>query len=150
MPENQEKITIQKPQRPEGLTLVCVLSFIGGGLSFVSNFFIYAFYSQIIPAIENGDVMQLPNVDMDVVLEILKSSGRIYYLFISILYLISLYGVNKMWHLQKRGIHFYAIAQIVMLILPLLFVNAGMSVLPGLLITVLFIFIYSRYLNIMQ
>lgn len=150
MPENQENITIQKPQRPDSLTLVCVLSFIGGGLSLISNFFIYAFYHQVIQAIENGDVINLPNVDMDVVLEILKSSGRIYYLLISLLYIVSLYGVNKMWHLQKRGIHFYAIAQIVMLILPLLFVSAGMSVLPGLLITALFIFIYSRYQNIMQ
>jgi len=150
MLENQEKTSFQKPRRPDGLTLICVLSFIGGGLSFFSNFFIYAFYPKVISAIENGEVMKLPNVDMDMVLGILKSSGRIYYLLISILYLISIYGVKKMWNLQKTGIHFYAIAQIVLLILPLIFVDAGLSVFPSLLVTVLFVFIFSRYQKIMQ
>lgn len=150
MLENQEITNVQKPQRPEGLSIVCVLSFIGGGLSFVSNFFIYLYYSSIIKAIEEDEVMKLPNIDMDMVLEILKSSGRTYYLLVSFLYIVSLYGVNKMWKLQKRGIHFYAIAQILLLILPLLFVNAGMSVFPGLIITAFFIFIYSRYQNIMH
>jgi len=149
MQEPQEKIDIRKEQRPDGLTLVCVLSFLGGGLSFISNFFIYAFYSQLINAIGEGQVMKLPNIDMDMLLNLLQASGRAYYLIISLLYLISLYGVYKMWNLQKQGIHFYSIAQITLLILPLIFIDRGMSVFPSLVITALFIYIYSRYQKIM-
>lgn len=150
MSEHSKTSNISEQKRPEGLTLVCVLSFLGGGLSFLSNFSIYALYNQLITAIENGQVMKLPNIDMDMVLDLLLASGRTYYLIVALVYLISLYGVYLMWHLYKKGIHFYAIAQITLLILPLLFIDAEMSVFPSLILTVLFIFIYSRYLKIMK
>lgn len=146
----QENSETRKPQRPDGLTVICILSFIGGGLSLISNFAIFALYTELISAIENGEVMQLPNIDMGMVLDLIKSSGRLYYLIITIFYLGSLYGVYKMWYLQKSGIHYYAIAQILLLILPLLFIDSGMSVFPSLVITVLFIYLYSRYQKIMS
>lgn len=150
MHESTENIGIQKPQRPDGLTFIAVLSFIGGGFSFISNFTIYSLYHEVIQAIEDGQVMELPNVDMNMVSDLLVSSGRVYYLIVALVYLVSLFGVYKMWHMQKRGIHFYAIAQIVLLILPLLFIDTNLSVFPGLIITVLFIYIYSRYQKLMQ
>ena len=150
MQEVQENMSAQKQQRPDGLSLICVLSFLGGGLSFISNFSIYAFYSQLITAIEEDQVMKIPNVDMDMVLNLLQTSGRFYYLIVALLYLVSLFGVYKMWNLRKQGIHYYSIAQIVLLILPLIFIDRGMSVFPALLITALFIYIYSRYQKIMH
>lgn len=150
MQENQENTSIQYPKRPEGLTLICVLSFLGGGLSFFSNISIYALYSQLITAIEEDQVVKIPNVDMDMVLDLLQVSGRSYYLIVALVYLVSLYGVYLMWYLRKTGIHYYAVAQIVLLILPLIFIDADISVFPGLIITALFLFLYSRYLKLMS
>lgn len=150
MQEIQENTSMQPRQRPDGLTFICVLSFIGGGLSFVSNFTIYSVYSELLQTFEEGNFMELPGVDMKMVFNLLKTSGRSYYLFVAIAYVVSIYGVYKIWHLKKMGIHFYAIAQIVLLILPLIFIDSNLSVLPSLIFTAAFIYIYTRYLKIMD
>jgi len=150
MQEIQENSSIQQRQRPDGLTFICVLSFIGGGLSFISNITIYSVYSELLLAFEDGNFMELPGVDMKMVFNLLKTSGRSYYLFMAIAYVVSIYGVYKIWNLKKIGIHFYAIAQIVLLILPLIFIDSSLSVLPSLIFTAAFIYIYTRYLKIMD
>ncbi len=146
----QENTNNQPRQRPDGLTFICVLSFIGGGLSFISNFTVYSVYSELLQAFEDGLFIELPNMDMDMVYNLLKSSGRSYYLFVAIAYVGSIYGVYKIWNLKKVGIHFYAIAQIILLILPLIFIDSTFTVLPALIITAAFIYIYTRYLKIMD
>ena len=62
----------------------------------------------------------------------------------------SLYGVYLMWNLQKVGLHYYALAQIVILILPLVFVSTQLSVIPGLLLTSLFVLLYYRSFKMME
>jgi hypothetical protein len=149
----QEKTKNNSPQevkRPEGLTLLCILSFVGGGLSFVSNFMIFAFYNQFIALIESDKLMNIPNIDFELLVNLVKNSGRAYYILVAGLYLVSLYGVYQMWYLQKKGIHYYAVAQIILLIVPLLLIDRSLSVFPGLIISGLFIFVYSRYLKIMK
>lgn len=150
MQEIQENSSIQQRQRPDGLTIICVLSFIGGILSFISNLGIYAAYPELLQAIEEGAFLELPGIDMELVFDLLKTSGRSYYLFVTIAYMVSIYGVYKIWNLKKAGIHFYAIAQIILLILPLIFIDSNLSVLPGLIFTAAFIYIYTRYLKIMN
>lgn len=147
----EEQINNQYSKRPEGLTILCILSFIGSGLALVSNLSIFLWFHGIIDIIHSEEeVFTLPNMTPEMMLDFLQSSGRFYFLISAILYLGSVFGVYLMWHLQKRGIHFYAMSQIALLIIPLLFISGDLSVLPSLLITAMFILLYSRFLKWMK
>lgn len=136
-------------KRPDGLTLLCVLSFIGSGLAFISNFMVFFIYPSIPEIMDSDEFIQMPNLEPELLLEFLTSAGRTYFLLSTILYLASIIGVYFMWKLRKIGIHFYAMAQIAILIIPLIFISTELSALPSLLITVLFILLYSRFLKMM-
>ncbi len=140
----------QKHVRPDGLTFIAILSFIGSGLSFFSNFVIFLIYNAIPELAESDDFVQFPGMDVETMLDFLQSGGRSFFLLSSIFNLGSLVGVMLMWKLQKKGIHFYAISQIVLLLLPLIFIDPKLSVLSGLIISATFIWLYSRYLKIMS
>lgn len=136
-------------KRPDGLTLLCVLSFIGSGLGFLSNFMVFMIYSSIPEIMESDEFIQMPNLEPELLKEFLTSAGRSYFFISTALYLGSIIGVYFMWKLRKTGIHFYAMAQIALLIIPMIFISTELSALPGLLITVLFILLYSRFLKVM-
>ena len=76
-----------------------------------------------------------------------------YYLILLVLFIGSLVGVIKMWKGNKRGLHVYAISQILMLI------NASVYVYPlqkpspfvyDLLLTIMFIVVYFLYFKRME
>lgn len=137
--------------RPEGLTILCVLSYIGSGLSLFSNLLVFIIFPSFLDFFSNNDLEEISNTfDPEVLLSFVQSAGRMYFLLTAVLYFISVLGVYYMWHLRKNGIHLYAIAQIALLLMPLLFISGNLSILPGLLLTGAFILMYSRYLKIMK
>jgi hypothetical protein len=52
-----------------------------------------------------------------------------------------------MWKLRRSGFHFYAIAQLLMLVLPLLFMGKGFLGLGDVMFTALFLLIYYLQLK---
>jgi len=151
MVEQEQETINENAVRPEGLTVLCVLSYIGSGLSLFSNFLIFIIYSSFVEFFSEADLSEFSSsFDSDMLLTFIESSGRMYFLISAGLYLLSLSGVYLMWHLRKNGIHFYAIAQIALLLLPLIFISSNLSILPGLILTGAFILMYSRYLKLMK
>lgn len=76
-----------------------------------------------------------------------------YYLILLVLFIASLVGVIKMFRGDKRGLHIYAIAQILMLIDASVFVYPLQKPSPffsDLLLTVIFILIYYLYFKRMN
>ena len=73
--------------------------------------------------------------------------GKFYYLLTALLYIGSFIGVLYMWRMQKKGFHYYAIAQILILIVAaLMFFGAtGTSPWSSIILTALFIGIYFIY-----
>lgn len=136
-------------KRPNGLTILCVLSFLGSGLAFLSNLMVFMIYHSIPEMMESEEFIQMPNLEPELLLAFVDTAGRAYFLLGAFLYLISISGVYLMWKLRKVGIHFYAMAQIGLLIIPLIFISTEMSALPGMLLTALFILLYTRFLKIM-
>jgi len=141
-------------QRPQLLTVLAILSFIGSGASFLSYFLMIAYYDSFLTLIQNDLSEAYSQMGMDINSEMLseffEKAGRSFFLFMLLAYAGSLYGVFKMWHLQKEGLHYYAIAQFVILILPLIFISTQMSVLPGLLLSSLFVLLYYRSFKMME
>ncbi len=147
--EQQNKLQeFESPlRRPLSFTVICVLSFIGSGMSAVSNMFLFLFHESVIEIIQS-DVYKDMGLDMSMI----QGVGKSYFLWSGITQLISLTGVRFMWGLRKKGFHFYTIAQMVLLILSSLYIYGPAKMFPGfdLLFTGSFVLIYYRFLVLMK
>jgi len=132
--------------RPQLLTVMAILSFIGSGLSLLSYLVISLKYEAVLQIVET----ELSEIYPEMVADFIKEAGKTFFLIGAIAYSGSLYGVYKMWNLNKIGLHYYAISQIIILILPLLFISTQLSILPGLLLTLLFILLYYRSFKMIE
>ena len=113
--ENQ--ISNEKPQRPQFLTVLCILSFIWSGLILFCLFlglcfsgFIFRTAESVLAGVDGMPAMsesQLKAMQTLVDLGPQKFTAGIAVAII--IYMTSLLGVFKMWRLQKWGFYIYAI-----------------------------------------
>ena len=142
-----------EPQRPNGLTVACVLSFINAGLQFISNIFSYLAYNmmhELAQSEEYYEMMEkfMPDMDeFETAMEAQLAVPRISYLLTALLFAGSFIGVLYMWRMLKKGFHIYAIAQILMLIVTALMVVpvTGASMAGPVVLTAIWIGIYFIY-----
>ncbi len=139
--ENEEK------RRPELLKVLCILTFVGSGLSLVSNSIMFMTIDIIREYYENG-MFDFLAEDMDTsVLEVLFSTNAMYFIFQAFLFALTIYGAYLMWNLNKAGFHIYTIAQILLLILPQVFLPELPFPTFELIISLIFITLYSKNLK---
>ncbi len=139
----------QKPvnKRPQLLSFLCVLSFIGSGIGAFSSFMVFFLHDAILSIISSGDYDATAlNLDF------FSTIDRIYFLLSGLLMVISFTGVLHMWQLRRAGFHLYALSQLMILIVSTIYVYKPMDSFPmfDLLITTLFILLYLRFRNIMD
>ncbi len=140
----------QVTQKPELLKILCILTFIGSGLSFISNTIMFLTIDLIREYYKNGNFDFLSE-DMDLsAIEILLSANSMYFMFQAILFALSIYGAYLMWNLKKVGFHFYTIAQILLLILPQVFLSGMPFPTFELLLSLIFVTLYAKHLNLMS
>jgi len=133
-PESQP----QAGERPKLLTVLCILSYIMGGIASLSYFMIFSMYSEIMPDLAKASE-EMP------AFKVFLSAGRNFFLTGFILYFISIIGVSLMWRFKKAGFHFYTGAQVMILLMPLFYIqDAPIPFFDGVL-TFLFILLYSRF-----
>lgn len=143
------------PERPAFLTVLCVLSFIASGISIIVMVLAgtakgvvdaqgEGFMDEAMERAraENPDLQNMPGMD-----EALATAETVfswpYIIAATVLVLISLYGVIKMWNLQKQGFFIYSAAGIAGVILPVLFgLPFGMGA-----AVITFVFIALYYMN---
>jgi hypothetical protein len=130
-------------KRPELLTWLCILSFIGSGLAAVSNLFIYLSYEEMINLTDEIN-LDLPEFEM------MMSGGRKFFLTGAVFYSISLIGAIYMWKLRKIGFHFYTGAQLFILALPVAFIPAYPFSVLSVLVSAAFIVGYAVHLKFMK
>lgn len=136
--ENRQQHSI--PSRPPLLTILCILSFLGSGISMLSFLMIYTSYEEALPMI-------LEFSDLIPGLEYFAIAGRGFFLSGFILYLLSVAGVSLMWRMKKAGFHFYTASQIMVLLLPVIYIKSFPFQFSEAIITLLFIIFYSRFLK---
>ncbi len=142
-----------EPQRPTGLTVWCVLSFINAGWQILANivtFLMYNLMKEIGQSEEYLEMMEkfAPNVDdIESAMQAQFAVSRMSYLVQALLYVGSFIGVLYMWRLQKKGFHIYAISQILILIATALLVTSvtGASMTGAVIMTAVWIGIYYMY-----
>jgi hypothetical protein len=143
----QEK---EEHNRPELLKILCILTFIGSGLSLLSNSIMFMTIDIIREYYKNG-MFDFLAEDMDIgVLEILFSINASYFIFQAALFSLTIYGTYLMWNLKKYGFHIYAIAQILLLILPQVFLPSLPFPTFELIVSLIFITLYAKNLQYMS
>jgi hypothetical protein len=146
MDNQQNTEPLQETPRQFGfLKFLCILTFVGSGLAIFSYFVIGVFYEIFLSA----NMKQLGENEQELI-KIMLSAGKVFFLLSAFIYAISLYGAVLMWKLRKIGFHLYAVAQIILLILPLLFIHGFKMPFITILVTVTFIFAYSTFLKFMK
>ncbi len=146
------------------MTILLVLSFINACWNILRSIIMYFSTPMIAKMMENGefeDAMEpfvttfgeeMRQSMMDS-MTLLSSIDPKYYLFLLVLFIGSLVGVLRMFKGDKRGLHIYAISQILMLINASVFVYPLQKPSPftyDLLLTLMFIVVYYLFFKRME
>ena len=132
-------------KRPGGLTVICIFTFIFSGLSSISFLFCSLYYTYLPELIKNSPFSKdVPGIDA------LTHASIWFYILNAILYGISLSGAIVMFRLRKVGFHLYTVSQILLLIIPLVYMPGFKSDFSNITITTVFILIYASHLRIMK
>lgn len=146
--------TIETPEtpqtRPELLKILCILTFVGSGLSLVSNTLMFLTIDVIRTYYENGNFDFLSGTMNLEALELLISVKQSYFLVQAIVFAVSIYGAYLMWNLKKIGFHIYTIAQIMIIILTQVYMPELPFPLFEIMISLVFITFYARNLKLMS
>lgn len=126
--------------RRRSMRIVLVLSFIGSGMSFFSYLMMSVGLSGM-QAMYNAGAMTLPG-EMTVFVEQLLETPRAFFVFSTLLYAMSLGGLVLMWNIRKNGFHMYTLAQLLILLVTVLFLGRERLALGDVMLTLLFIVYY--------
>ena len=142
-----------EPQRPSGLTVACILSFINAGWQFTANLISFLSFNLMKSMTTDENYLELmekfvPDMDeFEEAMALQFSVNRIYYLLAALLFAGSFVGVLFMWKQLKKGFHIYAISQILILIVTAIFVTSvtGTPIWGNVVLTAIWIGIYFLY-----
>ena len=127
------------------LRILLVLSLVYSALSALA----YLGMSLLMPSMQRiyeANPTLLPG-EMVVMWERIAAVPRILYAVQGLLAALSFTGCILMWHLRRSGYHTYAIAQLLLLLLPLLFLGKGYLGLGDIMFTALFLLVYFLLLR---
>ncbi len=140
---NFPQITESQKKRPDLLTILCILTFIGSGMAAFSNLFIYLSFDEVMNILGEFEI-DFPEFKM------IMSGGKKFFLTGFIFYTISLAGAMQMWKLRKIGFHLYTGAQVFILLLPLVLIENFQFSFLSLFVTAAFIIAYASNLKYMS
>jgi hypothetical protein len=171
METTNELLFQEKPKRPQLLTVLCVLSFIMCAFTIISTIMNIA---QNSPESHQKSVEQIRSFNpamadqMEDTFLMMESNTYLKLSpYINLVFMLgSFLGVMMMWKLNKKGFYIYAVAEILPYI-SYLFIDANKMSIPGvsagmgatimmvslvfmILCDLVFVFLYSRNLKIMQ
>ncbi len=155
--------------RPMFLTVICILSFIGLGMSVISNLVNLAFgtfSSSLYPLVQEGFEQALNEVDATepaasaLLEQIFSSILKLFEVMpllagISlVLTIVALIGVIFMWTLKKTGFYLFTAAKVVMIFVPMMLIGvnfmSAMMAIGSLFVAAIFVTLYALNLKAMK
>lgn len=117
----------------------CIFSFTGSliGLLYMLSFAL--FFDQMVAAI--GKFTSFAS---------LQSLSPLYFASLMAAYALSLTGIIKLYRMQRSGLYFYLLAQLMILILPLIWKGMGVLSVTNIIFTLLFSGIYIYYYRLLD
>jgi len=142
---------LQQPQPIEPipnlilLKILCVFTFIGSGLGVFSYGII-----GLIHDFFSSNLSLIPDEQNRELIEMMLSAGRSFFFLNALLYAVSFFGTILIWRLKKVGFHLYTASQILLLILPMVFIKGFPTNGISIILTSLFVIGYSGFLRYMK
>jgi len=134
-----------EPQRPSLLNILCILTFIGSGMNFISSLMIALFYDQFTIIAESiNKSFHLPGLEM-----ILEGRSA-FFATSALIYMGSLVGAILMWKLKKTGFHIYTIFQFLLIISPMYFFHLSIPSFLDIILSSIFVILYGSNLKYMS
>ncbi len=127
------------------LRVLLVLSMIGSGgalLTYLMMACLLPQFREVYEANQNLFPEQLTTA-----YERMLEVPQLFYAACTVLYALSLTGVILMWKLRKSGFHCYALAQLLLLLVPILFLGRAYLGLGDIMFTLLFVTAYYLLLK---
>ena len=139
---------MENKERPDLLTILCVLTFIGSGTSLLANGFLFLIFDQVRDFFRQQDGYMFLGSEID--LSFLADISSWFFMWMGLAQFLSFTGALQMFKLKKRGFHIYTVAQIILLIIPKVFIPSLPFPFPELMISAIFIFLYYKNLQFMS
>jgi hypothetical protein len=134
-----------KPVRPNLLNILCILTFIGSGMNFISSLMISVFYNQFTILTESiNQSFHLPELEM------LLEGRPLFFAISALIYAGCIIGAILMWRLKKVGFHVYTVFQILLILSPMYFYHLPSPSLLDIILSGIFILLYSSNLKYMS
>ena len=141
--EEQQNIPESKPKRPQLLTILCILTFIGSGMGVFGFFMVAVNYENTMEIMRNV-YANMPEAGF------LLNTPRDFFLISFILSASSVLGAILMWNLRKTGFHLYTSSQLINLVLPFIYFGGETNPMLNIIFTALFVYLYARNLQFMS
>jgi hypothetical protein len=152
MEEQNVNTTVETKKMPGFLKVLCILSFVGIGLVFISSIYnIFTFQTNI------DNLRSLNGLfgssDLGSAIDSLIKYGQVIYIINAICVIICLIGVLMMWKLKKTGFYIYLVGEIAPAIFSFALMGGfgalgTMMMITGLIFPIAFIIMYA--LNLKQ
>lgn len=126
--------TTQK--RPDLLSALCILTFIGSGLAFPGYFAAAVFFEKTKEIIIQYTAWHS-----------VEAVSPLYFTLLMAFYAISLAGAIRMWKRHRDGFFLYVFAQLVILFLPVIWISGDAFSATNAIITAVFTGGYAMYLK---
>ncbi len=143
--------TAAAPARPTFLTVLCILSFIAAGFAVIGYVFVLTAMGAATAIASNMEGMSGEAGEASAAISAaMEHAGPgvgltwAYIIIGFVTVLVSLFGVIKMWKLQKQGFFLYVGANVVSIIMSIVYSGFGVM---GLIFPVLFIVLYGLNLK---
>ncbi|MCL2132074.1 MAG: hypothetical protein FWH36_06450 [Lentimicrobiaceae bacterium] len=147
----QENNVVENEKRPSGLTVLCILTFIGSGFSLLAYFFSFSLYDTIqemmLAMAETVGGMLAETYENTA--NIFINTPKMFFLLMMLPALFSIVGSTFMLNMRRLGFHMYVVGQILVLGFPMLLLKSGFNV-GGLLFSLLFIALYAIFFKKMK
>ena len=133
-------------KRPRSLSVLCILTFVFTGLGILSSLITPLTADIVIEFMKAS-----PSYDEETMGESLRviGAGWGYYLTTLVFTLGSLTGAILMWNQKKLGFHFYASSNLLIMVVPMLFLNITISWF-AIFFAIAFISFYAFHLKFMK
>ncbi len=125
------------------MSILCVLTFIGSGLGVLGFGLTAINYETTMEALQvvYGNMPEA---------SFLLDAPLSFFVISFFLSSASVLGAALMWRLRKPGFHLYTSAQIIYMVLPMIYFPGQTNPLLNILLTALFVYLYARNLRFMK
>lgn len=127
---------MEKIKRPVLLSALCVLTFIGSTIAFLSYFLASVFFEKATEFIVKYSSWSS-----------VKAISPLFFTALMVLYAFSLTGAIRMWKRHRSGFYIYSVAQLIILFLPVIWVNGQSFSVTNAIFSGIFILGYGWHLK---